>query len=581
MEQGDSQRAADLLTRQAGATEAPAERMKLFEALGDMAVMTLHDEARARACYEQAVASADPLEAKHLPLLEKLLERQDLAGDNLGAARTAELMASFGADAGARAARYTAAAESYVAAGDTIKARAASAKAVEADPYDLTAVTVLSDLLLAAGEHEQAAAVLGRALSSRKDEQNEAAPDDDLTAARRSLLWYRLAEARRARGDAKGALPAFEKAVALATDSDGAMSARRRLIEIWSEEPARLDTVLEYRRTIAADSIELEDVAAYARALREADRTDSAVSMLELAEVLGYALTEKDRKFLDAYPPRKLAADEAYRGKLDAADRAELIADASDQPLGTVLGKLWEAAPLLWSEPEDALERCMVIGAKRVPASSVLTAAAIFPRVAAALDIPATMLYATSAPDAEDVRVVCVSPPIVVLGPRFQGLDETGWSELELRFVLGRAAEMCRPERIIAMGLPPEDFTALLDSLARVFGPAGLARSKGDEASKYQDEMLRTTLPVKLRGTITKMLEHLSRADLDPDRYLAACRRAADRAGLLVCGDLTTAVKFAGEMSSDGRRLDRHLVRTALRPRYLPVRARLGLGAKS
>jgi len=37
MEQGDHRRAADLLTRQATATEAPDERMRLFEALGDMA----------------------------------------------------------------------------------------------------------------------------------------------------------------------------------------------------------------------------------------------------------------------------------------------------------------------------------------------------------------------------------------------------------------------------------------------------------------------------------------------------------------------------------------------------------------
>jgi hypothetical protein len=302
--------------------------------------------------------------------------------------------------------------------------------------------------------------------------------------------------------------------------------------------------------------------------------------MLELAEVLGYPLTEKDRKFLDAHPPRKLASDEAYRGKLDAADRAELIADADDEPLSTLLSKLWEAAPLLWSEPEDALERCMVIGAKRVPAASTLPAAAIFPRVAQALDIPATMLYSTDAPDAEDVRVVCVSPPIVVLGPRFQGLDDTGWSELELRFMLGRAAEMCRPERIIAAGLPPEDFTGLLESIARVFGPPGLSRNAGDEASKYQDEMLRTTLPVKLRGTLAELLKGMNASDLDPERYLAAGRRAADRAGLLVCADLTTAVKYAGEMSAEGRRLDRHLVRAALQPRYLPVRAKLGLGAQ-
>src|SRR5262249_5197248 len=96
MEQADHKKAADLLTRQATGTEDPAERLKLFEALGDMSLMMLHDEARARTCYAAAVASAQPLEAKHVPLLEKLLERQNLASDLAGSARTAELMAAFG-----------------------------------------------------------------------------------------------------------------------------------------------------------------------------------------------------------------------------------------------------------------------------------------------------------------------------------------------------------------------------------------------------------------------------------------------------------------------------------------------------
>src|ERR1043165_6952584 len=96
MEQGDAKRAADLLTRQATATEDPAERLRLFEALGDMALQMLSDEERARTCYAAAVAAAQPLEAKHLPLLEKTLHLQTTARDHAGAARTAELMAAFG-----------------------------------------------------------------------------------------------------------------------------------------------------------------------------------------------------------------------------------------------------------------------------------------------------------------------------------------------------------------------------------------------------------------------------------------------------------------------------------------------------
>ncbi len=356
------------------------------------------------------------------------------------------------------------------------------------------------------------------------------------------------------------------------------MESRRALIEIWKSDEDKRDTILEYRRVLAADSRDATDVVAYAATLRKAGRIDASVATFELAEVLGHALSDADRAFLAEHPPRKMAADVPYRGKLDRQDRLELIRDDADRPMADLLSTLWEAAPLLWSEPLDALERCTVVGAKRVSANSQLAAASIFPRVATALQIPATVLYSTDVPDAPDVQVVCVSAPIVVLGPRFQGLEGQAWSELEIRFLLGRAAELARPERVIASGLPREDFLNLLESVKRVFGPERLADEPEDDAARYHDEMLRTTLPIKVRRKLEQQLTEVAPRDVDPDRYLAACDRAADRAGLLVCGDVATAVKHAGEMSQDGRRLTRHLIAMCLEPRYFSARERLGIG---
>ncbi|MCE9573272.1 MAG: hypothetical protein K8W52_08955, partial [Deltaproteobacteria bacterium] len=151
MEQGDAARAAELLTRQATATDDPAERMRLFEALGDMAVMMLHDEARARTYYDAAVNAAQPLEARHLPLLEKLLERCDLAGDHLGAARAAELMASFGGDTAGRVARYVSAARAYAEGGDGDRALGAALRALELDANQLEAADLASVRQVALG----------------------------------------------------------------------------------------------------------------------------------------------------------------------------------------------------------------------------------------------------------------------------------------------------------------------------------------------------------------------------------------------------------------------------------------------
>ncbi|HWN69854.1 MAG TPA: hypothetical protein VNM90_19565, partial [Haliangium sp.] len=68
--------------------------------------------------------------------------------------------------------------------------------------------------------------------------------------------------------------------------------------------------------------------------------------------------------------------------------------------------------------------------------------------------------------------------------------------------------------------------------------------------------------------------------DIDPDRYFGALDRAADRAGLLVCGDIATAINRAGAVDEQGRRVARHLITTSLSPGYLRARATLGVGVR-
>ena len=57
---------------------------------------------------------------------------------------------------------------------------------------------------------------------------------------------------------------------------------------------------------------------------------------------------------------------------------------------------------------------------------------------------------------------------------------------------------------------------------------------------------------------------------LDPRAYVAASQRAADRAGLLACGDVMVAIQLAG-----GPRAASHLVHLAASRRYLTVRKKL------
>lgn len=591
MEEGEHDKAADLLTRQAAATEEPAERMRLFEALGDMSLETLGDHGRALMCYESAVNAASPLESKHVPLLVKLLHRQEGIGEHRGAAKTSELLASFGVDAQERAAHFTAAAENYLAADDRESALAAAHRAVEADPTDLDAVTIASELLMDQKQHEDAAVLLGRALSG--DDKT----DNDYIAARKAKLWNRLAHARLARGDTKGSASAFDKSIALAPDSDGALDSRRQLLRLWNDDPKKRDVLLGFRRIIAADSMALADVVNYARALCRGKHDDGGRALLELAEVMGHRMGPLDIAFLERRPVYKMAADEAYRNSIKKSHYNELVLGftSDDQELDMMrrlLATIFKAASVLWPDADESLERCSVINPRRVSASDDLAAAAMFPSIVNALDLPATVLYTTDAPDAPDIQVVCVAAPVVVVGPRLQ--VPPGWdndvqsgepTEPELRFLLARAAEMTRPEHIVGAGLPYADFTNRTASVLRTFGPEKLHHAvptdiEDEDIQRVHDEVLKGDIPVKLRTELEELLENASPHDLDINRFYSLLDRAADRAGLLLCGDITTAVRHAGELTPDNRRVTRYLMETPLRERYLRARARLGVGVR-
>lgn len=571
LEHNDPRRAAELLTRQATATDEPAERVRLFEALGDMVLRTLADEERAQVCYAAAVAAAAPLEARHLPLLEKLLERQDLAGDHLGAARTAELMAAFGATAGERAARLARAARDYDAGGDATRSRAAALRAVALEPADLTAVELLSRRQVDAGELDDAAALLTRALAGKDDR-------DPATREARAALWLRLGEVRAARGDGKNAQAALERAIALGGDGPAATDARRRRAAALAGEPGddAAATRIELRRAIACATAAAGDVAAWSDELRRAERHDLARAGLDLALALGHRPDDVQAAFAAAHPAHRFAADEPYRGAVDADALAGFLADPAEAPLGAVLATLAEAAGILWPDADDALARAGAGGARRVTATGSAPAAIAFPRIAAALGCGPVVLFTRDDAAAPPVQVVCGSSPMVVLGPAVAGEVDGA-----IRFALGRAAELTRPARMVAHGLAALDLHATFAAVIRSFAPARLHAAVAplvgdDEVQRARDEAVRSALPVRLRLRLEQLTAGLAPADLDLGRYLAGCARVADRAGLLVSGD--PAAALAAVASRHGA--PRSLVLAVTDPAYPTLRARLGVGVR-
>jgi tetratricopeptide (TPR) repeat protein len=599
LERGNSARAAALLEVDAEATPAGPERVRRFEGLGDLALQ-LGDQERTARAFRRAVESLPTIKEAQRPLIEKLLAAERTAGNQAGVARAIAFLAAT-ADPIDRAGLLCEAAEMFARADDPVSARAAAEEALSLDPYGEDAVELATELQVAAGDWEEVCSVLGRVLfrwekldvvgADPAFAYTPLAPGDEGRRTRRAGLWTRLGDGRRARGDQAGAATAYQRAVAVSPGA-ASVSARRGLVDLLEGQPEHRELVREQLAALLGLDPHPRDLLRYARTERagriardhsedaeiEVDfgedpaEVDARRTHLELSEALGAELSAEDRRFLAEHAAAPLAAEQAYPGALRDADRALLVADPDDEPLGPILAALAPSAALLWPSATAAIEE---LGAGRVRGAPALAggAAALLARVARALAAPDTVAFATSAPEAPEVSVICSFPPAVVFGPRLTG-DEPP-SVAEMRFLLGRAAELAQPARLPAAGLPAARFGLLVAGLVRAFGsaramPPGLAfsdRELDDEAAR-----LRRHLPLPLRGRLGQELRHLTGAALDPGRYRAACERAADRAGLLAAGDIAAAMRLVGARGDT-----RHLVGFAAGAAYIEARGRLGL----
>ncbi len=531
IERGDLVRAADCFEREATATVHGKDRLRLFTALGDLALDVLADPARAERCWSQVA------ELGHAPLLDKLLALQRARGATLERAETCERLVALQPDAHGRRELLVEAAQALLAGGAIVRASAIAEQLIGLHPRDPDTVGCASTIAIAAGDPKRAAMWLRRALSAWDASGDRGEPDP-----RRAELWRRLGDAERALGDEPAALQADQRA-------DTALIA---LVET-GQEPL--------------------DALAWARSLMRSDELERARAGFELAAAVGATLSVEDEHFLDTHPARIMASDEAYAAPLDDDDRRELVDDPADRPLRDVLELLVDIMALVCPSASAALLHAGLQDATRVPTASDAATAALYPQIARALGGPPTLLYTTAAA-ATDLTLLLAAPPVVVIGPRLASVRAGSRggahlaSDAALRFQLGRIVELSRPPRLFAAALDAGGFALLVAGLRHGFGPpSGLAAAPDEVA---EAERLRARLPVAVRQRMTERLATIAPDALDANGYIAACQRAADRAGLLVCGDVAVAIELAG-----GPAVAPHLVRLASTQRYLAARKKL------
>jgi len=554
----DLERAAELLEWEATTTSAP-DRAERFQALGDLLRERLDQPGRAAAAYRHAIASLDAIDESHTALLANLLSCQRASDDVAGTADTLELLASAAGTPAARVGFLCEASAVQRSGGDLARARVLADEALRVDPLDEEAVTLASELAADARDWVAVCSMLPPALVSW--ERIDRGQTD------RAMLWTRLGDARRERGDARGALAAFQRAVEVSRDPATAVPARRRLAAQLGSDPAAVRTATAHLRAVVAVDPDPADILALAHLLPasvEPLAIDRRRELLRVATALGAQLDASDRGFLEDHPERPLAADQAYRGVLPDTMRMKLILDPDDEPLATVLGLLAQAAATLW--PTAASARAPLELADEQRGSAAGGASRLYTRIARALGAPDTVVHTRDVPHAVEVAVVCAFPPLVVIGASLSQLPE-----IEQRFLLGRAAELVRRERLAATGLPLRQFMRLVTALGPAVGATPPVEP--DAALEAEIRRVRAALSVPLRTRLFEVLRGIPADQLDPTRYRAACERAADRAGLLVAGDTAAALRFA-----DTRGPIDHLVTVAVTEDYVAARAQLGLG---
>jgi tetratricopeptide (TPR) repeat protein len=554
LESGDLARGLELLELQAGATREPAERAVRFERVADALLSELNDTTRAATAYDQAVHAAG--ETASTALLDKALNLQRAGGRLEAAAVTAQRLLARDGTPAERARRLREAAALDAALGNGAPAREKLQAALELDPLEHETLAGLSALLVQEGKDEEAAQLLTRALPLLPP------PPSSLRAAR-AALWMRLGECRERLRDQKGGVNAFEKAL----EADPSRRAlRETLLARYGDDPAHDAEVRAHRlRLIQDEPLHAPSLRALWRIEARNGARDGGRRFLELLAVAGDISDDERRELLRLSPAEpRLDPD----GTLDEADH-RLLAYPDALPLAEVFSAVWEGTATDLGARAHGLESIGVGPGDRVSPVEDSDLARAYSLCARMLGNRKTGLYRKPDRDFDGITLVAQPPTAIVTGDRLvQGRAPT-----DVRFILGRALEIARPEYILAAALSRHDFTRLFAAILRAFHPRHNRRRPAQNGEQDEVARWKRALPYKVAKRLAELFAQLSDTEFSTARWRKAVQRTGNRAGLLTSGDLIAAARVLRAENDDEGIVD--LARFAAGDDYVALRGKL------
>ncbi len=535
IERGDKLEAARSLRRVAESSADRNERVQIFEQIGDLQ-LALGNKDAARRAYVDAATMLETVEPSAIPLLEKMLDLQRGDGSVGDAIATARRIAEAVADPNERASRRCEVANLQIEIGEFADAAEMLEKVLEDNPTDEMALRQLCTACEQAGRGADASATLERLLPGLPPAA------DGETERNRAVLWEKLGNGIAERDIAAG-IAALEKAVVLDPER---LSARVQLAQLYAQNFAYAALAIENHRALVRIDPGCEgSLRALATDHLAQGRSDDAWCCLEILELLGLSSSD-ERAVLDRHALPERPTDEPYAGVIGEAERKANLAHPGTRVVSEVFAALWEGVPGLSHSTLDSLG---VTAKDKVSAISHLDVAKIFSQAGKALSNQRAGLFLKPDADFVGVRLVAAAPAAVVIG---KSLAEGG-STAELRFRIGHALELLRPEYVLAATMDPVALDDLFTATLKAFHPkhnrwrAGSEDSAAEEAAK-----LKKALPYKLAKRIAEVFHEHADDDIDCARWRMAVLETANRAGVLLCGELRAAAHVVVQESMAG-----------------------------
>ena len=302
-------------------------------------------------------------------------------------------------------------------------------------------------------------------------------------------------------------------------------------------EQGHLEEGLELLERLQADRTRARDAVVVAQHLAALDPGDASLlgRLVTTASRDGNeALALAVRHVLGAYgsgdpvtPPRLDRLD-------DQGPAARALLEQSITPAHEALALVWEHAGGLHKKD---LGFYGVTGLERVPLNTPTPLGELYSGAARILGMTRTAVFRQSGQDDISMQVALLTPPAVIVA------GEVHYQSTQLAFHFGAMLAAAAPEHALLFGCEAPAMTSLLDALALSFGTGNAGGARPAPEVTRIASYFWETIPARVQRRLTQICSDPSL--LSWQQMMAASRQALRRAGLIVCGDLPTAIADA------------------------------------